>query len=355
MDYLSKLKELLEVTIAQRASDLHISVGHPPVLRVAGRLIALVKRNKILKEDSEELAFALMNEEQKQSFLKEKEIDFSYDFKGGARFRVNVFFEQGNVASALRLVPDEILTIEELNLPPILHELVRHSQGFILVTGPSSQGKSTTLAALIDEINHLKAVHIITIEDPIEYIFKDDRAIINQRELKQDTLSFNGALKSVFRQDPDIIMVGEMRDSDTISTAITAAETGHLVLATLHTNSAAQSVHRIVDSFPPVEQNQIRVQLSGSLLGIISQRLVPRIRGGVIPSCEILINTPAVANLIRENKVHEIPLTIETSAEIGMISLDRYLANLVREKEIALETAQNYSLNPSSLRGLIRR
>jgi len=207
MDYLSKLKELLEVTIAQRASDLHISVGHPPVLRVAGRLIALVKRNKILKEDSEELAFALMNEEQKQSFLKEKEIDFSYDFKGGARFRVNVFFEQGNVASALRLVPDEILTIEELNLPPILHELVRHSQGFILVTGPSSQGKSTTLAALIDEINHLKAVHIITIEDPIEYIFKDDRAIINQRELKQDTLSFNGALKSVFRQDPDVIMV----------------------------------------------------------------------------------------------------------------------------------------------------
>jgi len=355
MDYSSKLKDLLETTLTQRASDLHISVGHPPVLRIAGRLVTLVRRKKILAEDSEELAFGLMNEEQKERFYKEKEIDFSYDFENKARFRINVFLQRGNVASALRLIPDKILTVEELNLPAILHEFIRHSQGFILLTGPSSQGKSTTLAALIDEINHTKAVHVITIEDPIEYLFKDDRSIIDQRELNQDTLSFAKALKSTFRQDPDVIMVGEMRDPETISTAITAAETGHLVLATLHTNSAAQSIHRVVDSFPGTQQNQIRAQLSGSLLGIVSQRLVPRIRGGLIPACEILINTPAVANLIRENKVHEIPLVIETSAEIGMISLDRYLVNLVREKEIALETAQNYSLNPSSLRSLIRR
>jgi len=236
-----------------------------------------------------------------------------------------------------------------------LHEFIRPSQGFVLITGPSSQGKSTTLAALIDEINHTKAVHIITIEDPIEYVFKDDRSIIDQRELNLDTLSFAKALKSTFRQDPDVIMVGEMRDTETIGTAITAAETGHLVLATLHTNSAAQTIHRIVDTFPGSQQAQIRAQLSGSLLGVLSQRLVPRIKGGLIPACEIMLNTPAVANLIRENKVHEIPMVIETSAEIGMISLNRYLANLVRSKEIALEIAQNYSLNPTELRSLVRR
>jgi len=249
------------------------------VLRVAGRLITLVKRNKFSAEDLEGLIFALMSEEQKQSFLKEKEIDFSYDFEERARFRVNAFFERGNIASALRLIPDKILTVEELSLPPILHEFIRHSQGFILVTGPSSQGKSTTLAALVDEINNFKAVHIITIEDPIEYIFKDNRALINQRELKQDTLSFSGALKSVFRQDPDVIMVGEMRDPETIATAISAAETGHLVFATLHTNSAAQTIHRIVDSFDGHQQRQVRAQLAGSLLGIVSQRLIPRIKG----------------------------------------------------------------------------
>ena len=245
--------------------------------------------------------------------------------------------------------------LEELNLPPILHEFVRKPQGFLLITGPSSQGKSTTLAALIDEINHTRADHIITIEDPIEYIFEDDRSIIDQREVYQDTLSFARALKSTFREDPDVIMVGEMRDPETISIAITAAETGHLVFATLHTNTAAQTIHRIVDTFPAAQQGQIRAQLSGSLLGVVSQRLVPRIKGGLIPACEIMINTPAVANLIRENKIHEIPLIIETSAEIGMISLNRYLANLVRAREIDLETAQNYSLNPAELRNMVRR
>jgi len=355
MNYSPILKNLLEITLAQKASDLHISVGHPPILRIAGRLVPLIKRKKLSPEDSKGLAFELLNEKQQERFFKEKEIDFSYSLNNEARFRVNVFFQRGSISSALRLIPSKISTIQELNLAPILHELIRPSQGFVLITGPSSQGKSTTLAALVDEINHTRAVHIITIEDPIEYIFKDDRSIIDQRELNLDTLSFSKALKSTFRQDPDVIMVGEMRDPETISTAITAAETGHLVLATLHTNSAAQTIHRIVDTFPGSQQAQIRAQLSGSLLGVLSQRLVPRIKGGLIPACEIMLNTPAVANLIRENKIHEIPMVIETSAEIGMISLNRYLANLIRLKEIALEVGQNYSMNPAGLRNLVRR
>lgn len=350
-----KLEEILNITLLEKASDLHISVGHPPVLRISGRLVPLIKMKILVPEDTQGFAFELMTEEQKERFLKRKEIDFSYNFNNKARFRINIFFQRRCISCALRLIPAEIRTIDELNLPPILHEFIRRPQGFILVTGPSSQGKSTTLAAMIDEINHTRSEHIITIEDPIEYIFQDDRSIINQREVYQDTLSFAKALKSTFREDPDVIMIGEMRDPETISTAITAAETGHLVLATLHTNSAGQTVHRVVDSFPAAQQNQIRAQLSGSLIAVISQRLVPRIKGDLIPACEIMINTPAVANLIRENKIHEIPLIIDTSAEIGMISLNRYLANLVRAKEIDLETAQNFSLDPAEIRTLVRR
>ncbi len=355
MDYSPRLEEMLDVTLLQKASDLHISVGHPPVLRISSRLVPLIKMKIITPQDAQGYAFGLMTEEQKERFLKEKEIDFSYNFNNKARFRVNIFFQLRNISCSLRLIPAKIRTIDELNLPLILHEFIRRPQGFILVTGPSSQGKSTTLAAMIDEINHTRPEHIITIEDPIEYIFEDDRSIVDQREVYQDTLSFTKALKSTFREDPDVIMVGEMRDPETIATAITAAETGHLVLATLHTNSAGQTVHRIVDSFPAAQQNQIRAQLSGSLVAVISQRLVPRIRGGLIPACEIMINTPAVSNLIRENKVHEIPLVIETSVELGMISLNRYLANLVRAKEIDLETAQSFSLDPAEIRMLVRR
>lgn len=353
-DYFAQLRELLEITIQQSASDLHISAGHFPTLRISGRLFPLVKKKKLSKEDSQGLAFALMQEEQRQRFLQRKEIDFSYNFEEKARFRVNIFFQRGNISAALRLIPKKIPTIEELNLPPVLHEFTRPSQGFVLITGPSSHGKSTTLAALIDEINHTKTDHIITIEDPIEYVFEDDRCIIDQREVYQDTLSFAQALKSTFRQDPDVIMVGEMRDPETISIAITAAETGHLVFATLHTNSASQTIHRIVDSFPAEQQDQIRAQLSGSLLGVVSQRLIPRIKGGLIPACEIMISTPAVANLIRENKIHELPLVIETSADLGMISLNRSLANLVKTKEITLENALNYSLDPAELLKLVR-
>jgi len=354
-DYITQLKELLSITIQEQASDLHLSVGHPPVLRLAGRLVSLIKMKKLVSEDTKGLSEALMTENQRLRFLEKKEIDFSYNFlEKKARFRVNVFFQSGEVASVLRQIPAKIRTIEELNLPPILHEFTKPTQGFILITGPSSHGKSTTLAALIDEINHTRADHIITIEDPIEYVFEDDRAIVDQREVYQDTLSFSGALRSAFRQDPDVIMVGEMRDPETMATAITAAETGHLVFATLHTNSAAQTIHRIVDSFPAAQQDQIRAQLSGSLLGVVSQRLIPSIKGGLIPACEIMLSTPAISNLIRENKTHEIPLVIETSAEVGMISLNRYLANLVKRKEISLENAFNYSLNPAELRILIR-
>jgi len=354
MDYSEQLQKFLKIAIEEQASDVHFSVGHPPVLRVTGRLVPLMREKELSAQDTKNLAFSLMNSYQKEKFLKEKVIDFSYRFGERARFRINIFFQKGYVSCALRLIPFDIKTVQELNLPPVVLDFTKAKQGFVLVCGPSSQGKSTTLAALIDEINHSRADHIITIEDPIEYVFTPDKAIIDQREVGQDTLSFKGALRSAFRQDPDVIMVGEMRDSETISTAITGAETGHLVFATLHTNSASQTIHRIVDSFPPQQQGQIRAQLSGSLLGVISQRLVPRIKGGLIPACEVMIATPAIANLVRENKIHEIPMVIETSLEKGMISLNRSLANLVKRKEISLESALNYSLNHNELKMLVR-
>ncbi|MFH1575370.1 MAG: PilT/PilU family type 4a pilus ATPase [Candidatus Nealsonbacteria bacterium] len=353
--YAAQLKELLALTVKQQASDLHISCGHPPVLRVQGMLIPLLKQKKITPETADGLARVLLQDDRYSRFLKEKEIDFSFNFEDSARFRVNVFFQKGNISCALRLVPSKIPTIEELNLPPIFHEFTKTNQGFLLITGPSSQGKSTTLAAIIDEINHQRADHIITIEDPIEYIFKEDRAIIDQREVHQDTLSFAKALRSTFRQDPNVIMVGEMRDQETISTAITAAETGHLVFATLHTNSASQTIHRIVDTFPSEQQGQIRAQLSSSLLGIVSQRLIPRIKGGMIPACEIMMSNSATANLIRENKIHELPLVIETSLEAGMISLNRSLAILINSREISLGDALRHSLNPTELKMLLRK
>lgn len=353
-NYNALLKELLEITIRESASDLHISVGHSPTLRISSRLLPLVKIRKITAEDAEKLALILLSSEQHQRFLKNKEIDFSYNFENKIRLRTNVFFQRGNISIAFRCIPTKIRTIEELNLLPIFHRFTQPNQGFVLITGPSGHGKSTTLAALIDEINHTRSEHIITIEDPIEYTFDDDRSIIDQREVHQDTLSFANALRSTFRQDPNVIMVGEMRDIETIGIALTAAETGHLVFATLHTNNASQTIHRIVSVFPPVQQEQIRAQLSGSLLGVISQRLIPQARGGLIPACEIMFNTPAVANLIRENKIHEIDFVIETSSEAGMISLNKSLANLVRAKEISLENGLSYSFNPGELRKLVR-
>jgi len=349
MNYEIQIKKLLNITIAEKASDLHISVGHKPILRITRKLIRLEKEKIIVAQSSEDMAFALMNERQKEKFLREKEIDFAYDLDNIARFRVNVFFQRGTVSIAFRLIPSEIKTIEELNLPSILHKFSKATQGFVLITGSSSQGKSTTLACLINEINNNREEHIITIENPIEYVFKDNKSIIDQREVYEDTLSFSRALRATLREDPDVIMVGELRDLETIATAITAAETGHLVFATLHTNSASQTIHRIVDVFPSFQQNQIRAQLTGSLLGIVSQRLVPHIEEGFIPACEIVFANSAVNNLIRENKIHEIPSVIETSREEGMISLNQSLHDLVMNKKIDSEIAIKYSLDPRDL------
>lgn len=350
-----EIQELLSITIEEKASDLHLSVGQPPILRIAGALVFLSKKAPTTRELTEEFASALLSEEQMARLREDKEIDFSYHLKEQeARFRGNIFYTMGTLSIALRFIPEKVLTIEELNLPPVLRQFVRANQGFVIVAGPSGQGKSTTLASIVDEINHTRAEHIITIEDPIEYVFSDDKSVIDQREVTKDTKTFAKALRATFRQDPDVIMVGEMRDQETIGTALTAAETGHLVFATLHTNSAGQTIHRIVDSFPAEQQDQVRAQLSVSLLGVVSQRLIPRIEGGLIPACEVLMVNTAVSNIIRENKVHELPLVIETSSEDGMISLNRALANLVKIREITLDNALQYSLNPVDLRSLVR-
>ena len=354
MDYLQYLKKLLDIVVREEASDLDISVGHVPNIRVTGQLVPLSQEKIILPKDSEGIAFCMMSELQRKKFLEEKEMDFSYQHEDKGRFRINIFFQRGSISLALRFIPSRVRTIEELSLPPVLHDFVSRPQGLVLVTGATSQGKSTTLAAMIDEINHTRAVHVVTIEDPIEYTYPVDRAIIDQREVLIDTLSFNSALRTVLRQNPDVIMVGEMRDLETIAITITAAETGQLVFATLHTNSAAQTIHRIVDVFPGEQQGQIRFQLSSSLLGIISQRLIPRIKGGFIPVCEVLICNNAVSNLIRENKVHEIPSVIETSAKEGMISLNRAMVDLVRKKEISLKNAMDYAIDPAEVRNLLR-
>lgn len=348
-----QFEELLSQVVKQNASDLHISVGRHPALRVDGSLVPLLNQEIITADTARDFVFSLLNEEQKQRLLAEKDLDLSYDFHGKARFRVNIFHQRGFMGASLRLIPVQIRTIQELNLPPIVEEFSNRQQGFLLVVGPTGHGKSTTLAAIIDKINHTRADHIITIEDPIEYLFTSDRAIVDQREVGIDSLDFHRALRSLFREDVDVAMVGEMRDADTMAMAVTAAETGHFILSTLHTNNAAQTIDRIIDAFPPVQQNQIRAQLASTLIGIISQRLIPRAAGGLIPAIEVMIANPAVRNLIRENKIHELDLVIETSSDQNMISLNRSLVNLVRKGEISVENALNYSLNPEELQALL--
>lgn len=354
-NYQKILGELIEVVMKEKASDLHLSPGRRPIVRIDGELKSIRDRDFLLPEDVVGLVKVMVDEGAYAKLTENKEFDFSYAADRHGRFRGNAYFQQGQLSCALRFISAKIPNIEELNLPSSFHLFTRSPQGFVIITGPSSHGKSTTLASLVDEINHTKAVHVITIEDPIEYVFKDDIAIIDQREVNVDTLSFARALRATFREDPDVIMVGEMRDPETIATAITAAETGHLVFATLHTNSASQTIHRIVDSFSGSQQVQVRAQLSGSLLGVVSQRLIPGIGGGLVPACEIMLNTPAIANLIRENKIHEIPLIIATSSENGMMTLNQSLVGLVRSKKISVESAYNYSLNPQELKELLRK
>ena len=347
-----ELEDLFLNTLKLNASDLHLSVGYKPIVRVDGALLTLDEFSILTPEHAVTLAYQLLGE-RKETFIEKKEIDFSYGFKDKARFRVNIFFEKGFISSALRLIPSKIKTVEELNLPTVLHRISKLKQGFVLLTGPSGHGKSTTLASIIDEINHSRAEHIITIEDPIEYLFIGDKSLINQREIGNDTRSFHNALSSILREDPNIIMIGEMRDPETIAVALTAAETGHLVFSSLHTNSASQTVNRIIDVFSLSQQNQIRLQLASTISAVISQRLLPRISGGRIPAAEIMFANNAVSNLIRENKAYQLDLVVETSLEDGMISLNRSLAELVRRGEVAPETAMAYSLNPKEFQQTI--
>ena len=347
-----ELEDLFLNTLKLDASDLHLSVGYKPIVRVDGVLLTLDEFSILTPEHAGDLAYQLLGE-RKETFIEKKEIDFSYGFKDKARFRVNIFFEKGFISSALRLISSKIKTIEELNLPTVLHRIPKLKQGFVLLTGPSGHGKSTTLASLINEINRSRVEHIITIEDPIEYLFIGDKSLVNQREIGQDTKSFYNALSSILREDPNVIMIGEMRDPETIATALTAAETGHLVFSSLHTNSASQTVNRVIDVFPPNQQNQIRLQLANTISAVVSQRLLPRVRGGRIPAVEIMFANSAVSNLIRENKAHQLDLVIETSLEDGMISLNRSLAELVRRGEVTPETAMAYSLNPKEFQQTI--
>ncbi len=351
--YSPKLVDLLLLAAKQGASDLHLSIGKKPIIRIDGKLISITKEDIITPEAMAGFVAAILTDEQEDYLLKNKEIDFAFSLEDKIRFRSNIYFQRGYLAAAFRLIPMHIRTIEELNLPPILHNFTNYNQGFILVVGPAGHGKTTTLAAMIDEINHKRMDHIITIEDPVEYLFIPDRALISQREVGGDTLNFSNGLRASLRQDPDVLMIGEMRDAESMAIALTAAETGHLVFSTLHTNSAAQTLDRIIDSFPSAQQSQIRAQLAAVLLGIISERLVPRISGGRIPACEVLLMNTASRNLVRENKTYQIDLVIETGVKEGMTSLNRSLADLVRKREIAMETAELYSPNPEELRSLL--
>lgn len=352
MDYKKEIDDLVSLIISEGASDLHLCAGRPPIIRVTGELIPLVKKPVISGADMKGYLNVFLSEDNKQILENEKNADFSYSLTN-ARFRGNAFYHQGVVSVALRLIPKHIRTLAELNLPPILESFVRKPQGFFLCVGPIGQGKTTTLASLIEIINQTRTEHIMTIEDPIEYMFESKKSIIDQREVRLDTPDFRNALVAMFREDIDVCMVGEMRDNETISTAVTAAETGHLIFSTLHTNNAAQTINRIIDSFPPNQQDQIRVQLAGSLTGIFSQRLIPRVSGGMIPAYELLINNNAVANLIRERRVHEIQTVVETSSQEGMVDMNRSLAELVRAGEISVESAYANSINPKTLEKLL--
>lgn len=349
MDYRKFLNELLENLINEGGSDLHLGVGRKPAIRINGQLVLLINHDVMKEIDVLGVLEVLTSPERVKKFIENKGIDFSSNLNNGeVQLRGNAFFQRGMACIALRLI-SKAKSIEDLNLPLILKDFARKKQGFFLVVGPVGQGKSTTLSTMINIINSEQTSHIITIEDPIEFIYQPDKSIIDQREIGVDTYDFLGALKAVFREDANVILIGEMRDSGTISAAVTAAETGHLVLSTLHTNNASQTIDRIIDSFPAEQQGQIRLQLAASLLGIFSQRLIPRIAGGRIPAYELLINNKAIANLIREKRTHEIDTVLETSSHEGMMDMNRCLIDLVQRGEISLESAYEYSINPKAL------
>lgn len=334
-----EIKELLVTTKEKDASDLHLNVGVPPILRINGKLEKL-KLSELTPQDTHEMIHSILSERQKSDFEKYGELDLSYELTNVARFRINAFKHRRGEGAALRLIPEKIKTLSELNLPSILSNFTDKDKGFVLITGPTGSGKSTTLAALIDIINKNRYDNIITIEDPIEFIHYHKNCLVSQREIGSHTKSFSSALRNALREDPDVILVGEMRDLETISMALTAAETGHLVFSTLHTISTAETVERIIDVFPPHQQNQVRMQLAGSILGIIAQTLLPTVDGrGRVPALEVMIANPAIKNLIREGKTHQIPSTIQISKKDGMQSLDQSLKDLVMEDKISREDA----------------
>jgi twitching motility protein PilT len=347
------LTELLKIVVDKKAADIHLVMGALPMLRFQGRLVPVEGLPVLDRELCEKMVLGMLSPEQKDVLVKNKELDFSLSVPGVARFRVNVYTQMESLAADLRVISEKIPSIDDLKLPKICHTFASLKQGFILVTGPTGHGKSTTLAAIIEEINQTRDTHIVTIEDPVEFVYHSKKSIISQRELGCDTRSFAAALKSVLRQDPDVVLVGEMRDPETMAAAITIAETGHLVFATLHTNSAAQTIDRVIDSFPEEQQQQIRIQLSASLEAILSQRLIPTKDGKRMAVTEVMVATPAIRNLIREGKTHQMDNIIMTSAEMGMYLLESSLADAVNRGLIDRDTAKGYAIRPSVLSRLL--
>lgn len=347
------IHQLLDLAVGKKASDLHLVVGYPPSLRINGELFPIIGATVLTDSDMTNLVSPLVSASQKKVFDENLELDVGLTYEDKARFRINLFKEQGHLAAALRLIPLKIPEMAGLGLPETMEKIVTLRQGFILVTGPTGQGKSTTIASMINKINLTRSAHILTIEDPVEYIYPKGKAIVSQRELLLDTKTWPNALRATLREDPDVVVVGEMRDFETIAAAITIAETGHLVFATLHTNSAAQSIDRIIDVFPQNQQPQIRLQLSAVLEAILSQRLIPTIVSGRALACELLLRNTALSSLIRDSKTHMIDNLIQTSGETGMVSMETSLMKLIKEGKISLETAQAYSLRPNVLAKLL--
>lgn len=343
------IKELFQLAVENHASDLHLVVGLPPILRIDGALNEISGFSPITEAEGKRLVFSMLSETAQKRFTEERELDVPYELDDRTRFRINLHWEKQHVGMVARRIPSAVPTMEELNMPKVAFELLSHRQGLILVTGPTGCGKSTSLAAMINHINESRSEHIVTLEDPIEFVYEPAKSIIRQRQLGQDMNSFGEGLKHVLRQDPNVILVGEMRDLETIAATITLAETGHLVLATLHTYNAAQTVDRIIDVFPPHQQNQIRMQLSLFLRGVLSQQLLPSKKGGRVAAREIMINTPAVANLIRENKIPQLKTVIQTSSDEHMITMDQSLKNLVEQDLVEEATAVAYMMNPMEL------
>lgn len=346
---MKKIDDFFQYAVQHKASDLHLLKDQPPIVRIDGVLRPIPGKKALASDEINEVVFSILSERQQQAFERDKELDLSYEIRGLSRFRVNIMYELDSVSLVARVIATEIPTMESLGLPKVAYDLIQEHQGLVLVTGPTGMGKSTTLAAMIEVINKERTEHIVTLEDPIEFLYTPKKSIIRQRQLGSDMLSFAAALKHVLRQDPNVILVGEMRDLETISSTITLAETGHLVLATLHTLNAAQSIDRIIDVFPPYQQSQVRLQVSLFLRAIISQQLLPKVGGGRLASREILINTPAISNLIRENKIPQIKTVMQTCAEVGMVTMDQDIRRLYEEKLITKEVAQTHMLDPKSL------